>query len=251
VSDGVGWVVIDNQAKRNAMTGEMFRSLTDISTAWANDPAVRIVVVRGAGELAFISGGDIGGLHAGSAPSGGDRSAPGVAAGLAGLDKPVIAMIHGYCLGGGVAVALAADIRYCADDAQFGIPAARLGVGYPYQDTARLVSVVGPGAAAELLFGGGRIDATEALRIGLADRVLPKAELESAVRALAATIAANAPLSHVAHKRSIRAAAGAGVGSSAERESVESAIAAAWQSADFTEGRTAFLERREAHFAGR
>jgi enoyl-CoA hydratase/carnithine racemase len=251
VSDGVGWIVIDNQVKRNAMTGEMFRALTDISSSWADDPAVRVVVVRGAGELAFVSGGDIGRLQASSAPPGG-RSLPGVAAGLAGLEKPVIAMIHGFCLGGGVAVALAADLRYCADDAQFGIPAARLGVAYPYQDTARLVSVVGAGPAAELLLAGGRIDAAEALRIGLVNRVLPKAELESAVRALAATIAGNAPLSHVAHKRSIRAAAG--VRSSADRgvdPAIESAIAAAWQSEDFTEGRTAFLERRDARFAGR
>jgi enoyl-CoA hydratase/carnithine racemase len=210
--------------------------------------------VRGAGDAAFVSGGDIGQMRTGSVPtSGGDGSLQPVAGGLGALDKPVIAMVHGFCLGGGVAVALAADIRYCSDDAQFGIPAARLGVAYPYENTARLVAVLGAAHAAELLFGGGRIDAPEALRIGLVNRVFPKAELEPAVHSLATSIASNAPLSHVAHKRSIRAAASAGdrAAGAADRDQIDDAIAAAWRSEDFTEGRTAFLERREARFAGR
>jgi enoyl-CoA hydratase/carnithine racemase len=260
VADGVGWIVIDNEAKRNAMSGEMFRSLSETAAAWADDPAVRVVVVRGAGDRAFVSGGDIGQMRTGSVPHpGDDRSPRPVAGGLGGLDKPVIALIHGYCLGGGVAVAMAADIRYCSDDAQFGIPAARLGVAYPYEDTARLVSLVGAGHAAEILFAGARIGASEALRIGLVNRVVPKDELEPAVRALAATIASGAPLSHVAHKRSIRTAATAAVrgtvdgtaGGADDRAAIDHAIAAAWASDDFTEGRTAFLEHREARFAGR
>src|SRR5690606_38120200 len=126
---------------------------------------------------------------------------------LRALGKPVIAMIHGWCLGGGIMVALAADIRICADDAQFGVPAAKLGVGYPHDATAQLVSLVGPGHASEIMFAGRRIDSVEAERIGLVNRCVAKHELEPSVRALAADIAANAPLSHTAHKRSILSAA--------------------------------------------
>lgn len=249
VDRGVGWIVVNNPAKRNAMTSRMFAALTEICQSWSSDPDVRAVVIRGAGEVSFISGGDIGELRADSI--GGERPAgtpPPVGAGLSAFDKPVIAMIHGYCLGGGIAVAIAADIRLCSDDAQFGVPAAHLGVGYPYEDTARLVALLGPGHASEILFGGQRIDTARAERIGLVNRVVPKAELEDVAGTLALTIAANAPLSHIAHKRSIRAAVGAGGG--VDRAEIDRAITAAWRSDDFLEGRQAFLERREPVFGG-
>jgi enoyl-CoA hydratase/carnithine racemase len=169
--------------------------------------------------------------------------------GLLDLPMPVVALIHGYCIGGGVMVALAADIRVCADDAQFAIPAAKLGVGYPHEATAQLVALVGPGLAAEILFAGRRFDAGEAARIGLVNRAVPKAELDGAVAALAKEIAANAPLSHVAHKRSIRAATSALV--DAAGPAVDDAITAAWRSTDFGEGARAFLERRAPEFQGR
>ena len=161
----------------------------------------------------------------------------------------MVALIHGYCIGGGVMVALAADVRICADDAQFAIPAAKLGVGYPHEATARLVALVGPGQASEILFGARRFDAAEAARIGLVNRVVPKAELEAVVGAFAAEVGADAPLSHVAHKRSIRAATAA-----LERSAgpdVGDAIAAAWRSDDFSEGAQAFFERRTPEFRGR
>jgi enoyl-CoA hydratase/carnithine racemase len=252
VEDGVGWIVFNNTDKHNAMTAAMLAALAGVCEQFADDPAVRTVVLRGAGERAFISGADIGQLDTGelggaTAPPDDDADSR-VTAGLAAIEKPVLAMIHGYCLGGGVAMALAADIRICADDAQFGIPAARLGVGYPYEATARLVALVGPGHAAEILFGGARIDAAEATRIGLVNRCLPKPQLEGSVRSLALTIAGNAPLSHVAHKRAIRAAAIGGL--PADRAAITAAIAAAWGSDDFSEGRRAFLNRRPARFTG-
>jgi enoyl-CoA hydratase len=249
VEDGVGWIVYNNPDKHNAMSLDMLQAVTRICDAYASDPAVRVVVLRGAGERAFISGADIAQLDSGelSVPPGRAVADDAGSGALAALDKPVIAMIHGWCLGGGVMVALGADIRICADDAVFGIPAAKLGVGYPYDATAALVALVGPGHAAEIMYGGRRLDAAEAERIGLVNRVVPKAELEPAVRALAAEIAANAPLSHVAHKRSIRAA----VHATTDREPVRSAIAAAWASADASEGRRSFLERRPALFTGR
>jgi enoyl-CoA hydratase/carnithine racemase len=164
------------------------------------------------------------------------------------IGKPVLALIHGYCIGGGVMVALAADLRICGDDAQFGIPAAKLGVGYPHEATTTLVALVGPGHAAEILFSGRRIDANEALRIGLVNHVVPKNGLEDFVHELARDIADNAPLSHIAHQRSIHAAV---TGDPGARAGVDEAIAAAWSSTDFREGAAAFLERRTPKFEGR
>ena len=209
-----------------------------------------------------MSGADIGQLDSGdlrhpaasNGTSNGDANgnrAPSRAGmgGLLDLPMPVVALIHGYCIGGGVMVALAADIRVCADDAQFAIPAAKLGVGYPHEATAQLVALVGPGLAAEILFAGRRFDAGEAARIGLVNRAVPKAELDGTVAALAKEIAANAPLSHVAHKRSIRAATSALV--DAAGPDVDDAITAAWRSTDFGEGARAFFERRAPEFQGR
>lgn len=251
VDDGVGWIVFNNIDKHNAMTADMLSGLTVACERFATDPAVRAVVLRGAGDRAFISGADIGQLDSGAmgsrGPSRGDAGA-GLTSGLAALEKPVLAMIHGYCLGGGVAMAMGADLRICADNAQFGIPAARLGVGYPYEATAQLVALVGPGHAAEILYAGARFDGREAVRIGLANRSVPADELENTVRALAVAMAGNAPLSHIAHKRAIRAAAIGGQPD--DSASIDAAIAAAWQSADFVEGRKAFLERRTARFTG-
>jgi enoyl-CoA hydratase/carnithine racemase len=246
VEEGIGWIVFNNPDKHNAMSIDMLQALRRITDAYAADPEVGVVVLRGAGERAFISGADIAQLDSGelSAPAAGDGAGSDA---LTALEKPVIAMIHGWCLGGGVMVALSTDIRICADDAVFGIPAAKLGVGYPHGATAALVALVGPGHAAEIMFSGRRLDAAEAERIGLVNRVVPKAELEPTVRALAAEIAANAPLSHVAHKRSIRAATSAGT----DFDPVRSAIAAAWASDDAVEGRRSFLERRPTRFAGR
>lgn len=253
VTDGIGTIVFDNPEKHNAMTGEMLAGVSRASAAFVADPDVRVVVVRGAGERAFVSGADINQLGGGQIPAppaipDAARDAPASPGGLLRVGKPVIALIHGYCIGGGVMVALAADIRYCSDDAQFGIPAAKLGVGYPHEATSTLVALVGPGQAAEILFSGRRIDADEAARIGLVNRVFPKHELDGAVDALAHEIAANAPLSHVAHQRSIHAAVTA---DPAERAGVDEATAAAWASDDFREGASSFLERRTPEFRGR
>jgi enoyl-CoA hydratase len=256
VDDGVGWIVFNNTDKHNAMTSDMLAGFALACDRFAADPAVRVVVLRGAGDKAFISGADIGQLDSGemggqrgvSDDSAGGRAGRGLTTALTTMDKPVLAMIQGYCLGGGVAMALGADLRICSDDAQFGIPAARLGVGYPYEATAQLVALVGPGQAAEILFAGARIGAAEAARLGLVNRSVAKADLEETVRSLALLIAGNAPLSHVAHKRAIRAAS---IGGHPDDEAaIAAAIAAAWYSKDFVEGRRAFLERRPAQFTG-
>jgi enoyl-CoA hydratase/carnithine racemase len=248
IADGIGTIVFDNPEKHNAMTGDMLAALGRVTHAFAEDPEVRVVVVRGAGERAFVSGADINQLGSGEIGTPPPGAAPTPSRRMLAVGKPVLALIHGYCIGGGVMVALAADLRICSDDAQFGIPAAKLGVGYPHEATTTLVALVGPGHAAEILFSGRRIDAAEALRIGLVNHVVPKNGLEDSVHELARDIADNAPLSHVAHQRSIHAAV---TGDPSERAGVDEAIAEAWSSADFREGATAFLERRAPNFEGR
>ena len=248
-ADGIGCIVFDNQPKHNAMTGDMLAALGRVRAAFAADPEVRVVVVTGAGEKAFISGADIAQLGGGQIttppPAGSD--APSPTRGALAIGKPVIAMIRGYCIGGGVMIALGADIRICSEDASFGIPAAKLGVGYPYEATSTLVALVGPGQAAEILYTGRRFDADEAARIGLVNRVVPGDTLEDEVFTMAREIARNAPLSHIAHQRSIHAAVS---GRDDEQPAVDAAIRAAWGSDDFREGATAFMERRDPQFRG-
>jgi enoyl-CoA hydratase/carnithine racemase len=249
VEDGIGWIVFDNPAKHNAMTADMFAALPRLCETVAGDPTVRVVVLRGAGDRAFVSGADLAQLDREIRPEDPAGSAAGDPRGLVAIDKPVLAMIHGYCLGAGVALALGADVRICADDAEFGIPAAKLGIAYPYEATALLVAAVGPAHAAAMLYTGRRFDAAEAVRIGLVNQRVPKSELDETVRTLAAGIAANAPMSHAAHKRSISAATRRD--GSADRAAVEAAITAAWSSEDFVEGRQAFAQQRPPRFAGR
>ncbi len=253
-ADGIGVIVFDNPAKHNAMTADMLAALGRVRRAFAADPGVRVVVVTGAGDRAFISGADIAQLGGGALPTPASTPAPAPDAptgpgpgGALDVGRPVLAMIRGYCIGGGLMIALAADVRICSEDASFAIPAAKLGVGYPHEATATLVALVGPGQAAEILYSGRRIDAREAERIGLVNRVVPADALEDTVFALAREIAANAPLSHVAHQRSIRAAVH---GRPEDRAAVDAAVQAAWASADFREGAAAFLERRPPTFTG-
>lgn len=254
VDDGIGWIVYNNPEKHNAMTADMLAAVSRISAAYEADPEVRVVVLRGAGEKAFISGADIRQLDSGEirgpkdTPDDATMAQNAGTSGLGALSKPLIAMINGWCLGGGMMVALTADIRIASDNAVFGIPAAKLSVGYPHQAVEQLVALCGPGHAAEILFAGRRFDAAEAARIGFVNRVVPRADLEADVRALAADIAANAPLSHVASKLSVRAAAKGGA--AANLLEIHTAIAAAWASDDHREGTRAFLERRSPRFTG-
>jgi enoyl-CoA hydratase/carnithine racemase/2-hydroxychromene-2-carboxylate isomerase len=168
---GIGWMTFNNPARRNATSLEMWQAIADILGDFAADPAVRVVVMRGAGDKAFVSGADISQFEDQRADAQGaaryNEIAERARAAMAALDKPLIAMIHGYCLGGGVAIAMAADMRFAADDSIFGIPAARLGISYGFGYLKKLVDLVGPAYAKEILLTARRFSAEEALGIGL------------------------------------------------------------------------------------
>lgn len=252
VRDGVGLVTFNQPEKRNAMSVEMWDGLAAILDAWEHAPEVHVVVLAGAGDKAFVSGADISqfGQSRGDAEAQRqyDRLTSAGRAKLAAFAKPVIARIQGFCLGGGLGIALQADLRIAAEGSTFGIPAAKLGIAYGFDMVRRLVSLTGPAHAAALLFTGERIDAHEAARIGLVNQVVPAAALEDTVAALARTIAANAPLSITGMKLILRQA----TLDPADRDvdAVARAVAACFDSADYTEGRTAFMEKRKPVFRG-
>ena len=251
-ADGIGWITFSNPAKRNAMTLEMWQAVGRTILALQADDAVRAVVMRGAGDRAFMSGADISQFEAqrdsAQAAAAYDVIAEEAREHLRRLDKPLIAMIHGFCLGGGLGVALAADLRFCSEDASFGIPAANLGVAYSTGSVRRLVDLVGPSVAKDILFSARRLDAPEALRVGLVSRVTGKDALEHAVRDYATALAAKAPLSLRASKATVDEVMKPAGEQDAER--IRRHVAACFDSADYTEGRRAFMEKRTPVFRG-
>ncbi|MEU6147478.1 enoyl-CoA hydratase-related protein [Streptomyces sp. NPDC047081] len=257
VRDAVGTVEISNPARRNALSVAMMTELAAALRTLDEDPAVRVVVLRGAGEDAFVSGADISEFpdrQDATARQAADRAAGALFTQLSAVSVPVIARIHGYCIGAGMALALGADIRYADTRSVLAIPAARLGVGYPLAQTAALIQAVGPSAASDVLFTGRRLPASEAHALGLVDRVVAPEELGEEVDELAATIAANAPLSVRAAKASIRAvrrlSEGDGEVAEAARRLAEQAVDRCHTSHDLREGALAFLDKRRPRFTG-
>ncbi|MYH97045.1 MAG: enoyl-CoA hydratase [Acidimicrobiia bacterium] len=250
VEGAVGRIVFNNPERHNAITTDMFAALAAVVDAYEQDAKIRVVVVSGAGGRAFASGADIGNLDSARGPSRNPspddaRTSRGPAA-LGRLTKPLIAAVDGYCLGGGLLVALHADLLVATDRSKFGIPAARLGVGYPIEGVEQLVGRVGDANAARILMTGDQVGAEEAASMGLAHKVVPADELDDEVEQLCSRLVANAPLTLRAVKLSIASAAGRG-----DRQTALDAIADCWASEDFAEGRAAFSEHREPRFRGR
>ena len=252
-SNHTGTIVLDHPERHNAISSNMWRGLLDAATELGADDSVRVVVIRGAGEKSFAAGADIsqfGDQRSDSAANTSyDDTTAAAHSALTGMDKPLIALIHGYCIGGGLAVALTADVRVAADDAKFTIPAARLGLGYGAAGIGKLVQLVGPSAAKRILFLADRFGADEALGMGLVNRVVPKAELETAVAEWADLIAANAPLT----LKAVKATVGEWTKPESRRDfaDIDAMVMACFDSADYQEGVAAFMEKRPARFTGR
>ncbi|MFE5298740.1 enoyl-CoA hydratase/isomerase family protein [Streptomyces sp. NPDC056632] len=235
VVDEVATLVITNPAKRNAMTAGMWRSLPGLLAPLAADPAVRALVLTGAGET-FCAGADISTLR----EPGDEQQTLAVRAeeALAAFPKPTLAAIRGFCVGGGSQLAAACDLRFAEEGTRFGVTPAKLGIVYPASSTRRLASLVGPAAAKHLLFSGELIDTERALRTGLVDEVLPVGELDKRVAEFTRTLVSRSLLTQAAAKEF--------ADGRADRDAHWAEQARG--SGDTAEGVAAFLERRPPHF---
>ena len=252
VDGALGWIVFTQPRRFNAMSLEMWQQVPLAIAALDADPQVRVIGLRGAGQDAFVAGADISQFETKrssvEAMQTYNEAVQAAYQSIITAMKPTVAMIYGYCIGGGLALALSTDLRLAAMGARFGIPAAKLGIGYDYEGVGRLVDLVGPAFAKEIFYTGRRFSAEEALAMGLINRLYPAEALAAAVEALANGMAANAPLTLRAVKLSVechleqrRAAS----------EAVQEAIAACLRSEDYQEGRRAFMEKRLPRFQGR
>lgn len=249
----IGWITFNNPARHNAVSIAMWESLYDIVTDYEKDDAIRVIVVKGAGDKAFVSGADISEFAE-------KRSSPETtrayneisqraSKALKQAAKPTIAMIRGYCVGGGVSTALSCDIRIAAEGSSFAVPAAKLGLGYEYDGVRKLMDVVGPSFAKEIFFTARQFNGQEALTMGLINRLVPVERLEPYVREYAQMIAANAPLT-VGSIKTIVAEALKDE-SRRNRALCDEVVDRCFNSEDYKEGRQAFMEKRKPQFAGR
>jgi enoyl-CoA hydratase/carnithine racemase len=248
----VARLVFDHEERRNAITVAMWDAIPHAVETVQDDPEVLVVIMRGAGSEAFVSGADISEFEktrTGNAGREYDSLTARAFASLQSLDKPLIALIHGFCIGGGAAIALTADLRYAADDARFAVPPARLGLGYHTAGIRALIRIVGFSETADLLFTARRVTADEARHIGLVNEVFAKDLLDEAVEELAHTIAANAPLTIRSAKVSLQELAK--LEEECDTARIKASIEDCYQSEDFKEGVRAFMEKRKARFTGK
>jgi enoyl-CoA hydratase/carnithine racemase len=249
----VGWIVFNQPQKRNAINGAMWRAIPEAMKRFDADAQVRCVAFRGAGTEAFSAGADISEFQKIRAErqsvSQYDGLLDEVLHAIQGSRKPSLAMIHGFCMGGGLEVALACDLRYCGASAQFAIPAAKLGLAYNVEGHKRLLETVGHARAREIMFTGRRYDAAEGLAMGLVHRVVPDAQLEEFVSGTLKALGENAPLS-IANSKTIIEEYVKAAGQP-DHARMDAAIDRCARSADYEEGRKAFMEKRKPRFTGK
>jgi len=251
VEGAIGWITFNKPARRNAVSLDMWEAIPAILDRFEADPAVRVIVLKGAGDQAFVSGADISEFeHARSSPESTARYEQILDAAnhrLIACPKPTIAMIRGFCIGGGVAIAIGCDLRIAEGASRFGIPAARLGLGYGASGVRRLMELVGPAFTKEIFFTARHFSAAEALEMGLVNRVVAADALEAYIRRYCDAIANNAPMTMLALKRTVAELAR---GTEADLEACERLVRACFDSEDYAEGRRAFMEKRRPVFRG-
>jgi enoyl-CoA hydratase/carnithine racemase len=249
---GVGIVTFNNPERHNAVSLDMWEATKRILDDFAADEEVRVVVLTGAGGKAFVSGADISKFASERASLEDTRTynikTEAAFVGIYEFPKPTIAMIRGYCIGGGLGLATCCDLRICSDNSRFAVPAAKLGLGYSYAGLRRLVDVVGGAFAREIFFTARQFDTEEARLMGLVNRVVPDAELETYVKNYAETIAANAPLT----VKAVKYIVGEVLKDESKRNVARCAemVEQCFTSNDFIEGRRAFMEKRKPAFTG-
>jgi len=243
----------NNPARHNALSVDMWEAVPPLLERAAKDGNVRMVVFSGEGERAFVSGADISQFEdmraAREAVKKYEAIAEAALEGIYEFEKPTIALIRGYCIGGGVNVAIACDLRLAASNATFSIPASRLGLGYRFSAMRNLTNLVGPGNAKDIFFTGRRFDGAEALRMGLVNRIAEPAALEALLAEYTAAIGTGAPLTIKAGKRIIREVLE--LGDDFDRDLCRALILECFESEDYVEGRGAFMEKRKPVFKGK
>lgn len=252
-ADGFGWIIFNNPERHNAVSLDMWLAAIRIMQDFASDDDVRVILIAGAGEKSFVSGADISKFDDERAEAEAvaryNDATEGAYQAVLTSAKPTIAMIQGYCIGGGANLAVCADLRIAGDRARFAIPAAKLALGYDYPRVRRVMDLVGPAYAKEIFFTARQFTADEALGMGLVNRVVPHAELEARTLEMAGMIAGNAPLTMKAIKQSVHE----GLKPESERDLAlcERLVRDCFESEDYAEGRRAFAEKRKPIFRGR
>jgi enoyl-CoA hydratase len=249
----LGWLIVNRPQVKNALNFEAWRGIVAAMDELNADPDLRVIIMRGITADSFISGADISEFpshRANADQARAYRDAPGNAIkALSHSPKPVVAMIAGICIGGGLQVALSCDVRVAARGTRFGIPAARLGLAYPLEGVLSLSQIAGPANARDILMSARIFDAEEALTMGLINRLVEPTELESVVRDYATRMAVNAPLTMATAKATIRE--GLRDGADRDHQKIAAMVSQCFDSEDYREGVRAFLEKRRPNFQGR